>query len=198
MSEISDKLLIVLVIVAIAVSLFGTTATISKLSNLGGLASISGAATSTPTGVVNISVVKLVFISLPVASIDFGSLEVNQNNNTIDDSPLPFQLQNDGTTNANVTIGASDLFTGTGASNPSSYYQFKSSLNESGSVINSTLDLVNEWINMPTTGSPIKVVSNLKYQDLNDLVKVHINVTVPSDEPAGAKSSTVIFTGYQA
>lgn len=197
MSEISDKILIGLVIIAIGVSLFGTATTINKLSIFGDSATITGFATSTPSGVANVTIPALVYISLPTSSIDFGSLEVNQEDDSTDNSPVPFSLQNDGTKKVNVTIGATDLFTGTSASNPSSFYRFSSAESESGSVTNSTLDLV-VATNMPATGSPVRVVSNLKFQNPNDLVKAHIYVTVPSDEPAGAKSSTVTFTASQA
>lgn len=197
MSEVSDKLLIVLMIVAIGVSLFGTTATVSKLSNLGGNI-ITGQATATPTGVANVTIPSLVYISLPTSSIDFGSVEVNVADDTTDNNPLPFTLQNDGSKNVNVTIGAANLFTGTGASNPSSYYQFSSAESESGSVINTTLDLISSATNMPATGSPVKVASNLRFPNAYDIIKVHMYITVPNDEPAGAKSSTVTFTASQA
>jgi len=198
MSEIYDKLLIGLVVLSIGISLFGTTAIVSKLSNFGANMNLISGATTTPTGVANVTVPALVSISLPVASIDFGSLEIGVSNDTTDDIPPPFTLQNDGTKNVNVTIGAADLFSGTGAGNPSSYYKFSSAESEAGSVINTTIDLISVATNMPTTGSPVKVATNLKFPNAFDLLKVHIYVTVPGDEPAGAKSSTVTFTASQA
>lgn len=199
MSEISDKLLIGLVVLAIGISLFGTTAIVSKLSNLGGnMNMISGAPTATPTGVANVTIPAFIYISLPTSSIDFGSLEVGVSNDTTDNIPPPFTLQNDGNKNINVTIGATDLFTATGGGNPSTFYKFSSAESEAGSVLNTTLDLVSVSTNMPTTGSPVKVATNFRFPTAFDLLKVHIYVTVPTDETAGDKSSTVTFTASQA
>ena len=195
MSERSFDIIAGLLVVAFLVSV-GTTA--YSLTTVSSIRGISGWATTTPTGVANVTVPSKTYISLPVAAIDFGVLDVNLNNDTTDDSPLPFTLQNDGTVNVNVTVGASDMFSGTGGANPSGYYQFKSEENEVGSVINTTTDLISLYTNMPATGSPERVVGRLKYQDADDSIKVHINVTVPGDEPAGGKTSTVTFTATQA
>lgn len=181
--------------IAFLLSVVTTTYSIGRFSSM---AAISGAATTTPTGVANVTVPSKTYISLPVPTIDFGELDVNLANDTTDNSPPPFTLQNDGTVNVNVTIGATDLFTGTGASNPSSYYQFKSEENEAGSVINTTNDLISTFTNMPITGSPVKVVSRLRFPTAYDSIKVHINITVPGDETSGGKTSTVTFTATQA
>ena len=199
MDEVSDKILVGLLVVAIAISLIGVTTIVNKLSSLGqGMMSITGAVTTTPAGKANVTIPALVYISLPTNSIDFGNLEVNIENATTTDNPSPFTLQNDGTKNVNVTIEATDLFTGTSAGNPSAFYKFKSVVSEAGSVVNSSVDLIDNYTNMPAVASASRVVSNLKFPNANDLVKVHINITVPSDEPAGAKSSTVTLTASQA
>lgn len=194
--HISEVALIVLVIVAIGVSVLGTSFTMIKLSNRDNLFIPTGQFTSTPTGTANVTIPSLTYISLPVATIDFGSLEVTETSDTSDGAPAPFQLQNDGTVNVNVTIGASDLFSSTG--NPTSNYQFKSRINEADAVVNSTKDLITNYANMPVTGSPTRVVSNLKFPNAYDNVYIDINVTIPSDESAGAKGSIITLTATEA
>ena len=194
MGEISEKLLIALVIVAIGISIFGTVSTVSKLSGLG---SITGQPfTSAPTGTANVTVPERTYITLTMSSIDFGDLDPTANNDTTDDSPAPFALRNDGTVNVNVTIKATDLFSD--AANPSSAYQFKSRVDESGSVINSTSDLVTSLTNMPNSTSAVSVVKRFKFASVFDQVFIDIGVTVPADETAGVKSSTVTLTAIKA
>ncbi len=185
----------VLIIAALAVSISATALSIGRVSSID---LITGMATSTPSGKANVTVPSKTYISLPIDMVNFGELDVGLSNDTTDDSPLPFTLRNDGTVNVNVTIGATDLFTGTGGGNPSTYYQYKSEEYEVGSVINTTTDLITTFINMPTTGSPEMVVSRLRFPNAYDSIKVHLNVTVPLDEAAGEKTSTVTFTATQA
>ena len=65
----------------------------------------------------------MITISLPNNTISFGSLEWNATNDTIDDNPLPFLLQNDGNCMLNVSINATDLWTS--VSNPTDYFKYK-------------------------------------------------------------------------
>ncbi len=161
-------------------------------SNADYLTSITGAQTSTPTGIANVTVSSTTYISLPVATIDFGTLDNNANNNTINDSPAPFQLQNDGTVDVNVTVGATNLFST--STNPSNAYQFACGTGELACPTGS----VTTFTNMPATGSPVLVVADLPFTDSGDQIEIDINVTVPNDEPAGVKGSTVTFVATQA
>ncbi|MFH1456053.1 MAG: hypothetical protein ABIF40_03830 [archaeon] len=162
------------------------------ISNKESISLITGAQTSTPTGVANVTVTATTYISLPLASIDFGPMDNNVNNDTLNDSPAPFQLQNDGTVNVNVTIQATDIFTT--APNPNSSYQFACGSGEiscpTGSIVNLT--------NMSSSGNPILIIADLPFTDTGDQVEVDIGVTIPNAEPAGLKSSTVTFTATQA
>ena len=195
MNKQAPNTLTAVLAIALLLSIAATTYSIGRMS---AIAPFTGAATTTPTGVANVTVPSKTYISLPVQYIDFGELDVGLSNDTSDNSPPPFVLQNDGTVNVNVTIGATDMFSGTGGANPSLYYQFKSNENEAGSVLNTTTDLITAYTYMPATGSPAKVVSRLRFPTAYDSVKVHINVTVPLDEAAGGKTSTVTFTATQA
>ena len=160
-----------------------------------GLLPITGQATGTASA----TVASVVSITLPVSTVSLGSLNNNDNQITTDFVPAPFTVGNDGTVNINLTINATDLFTGTSAANPSSFYQFNATLNETGSVVNATVDFPSTtFTNMPATGSPATLATRLKFANANDLLNIHINITVPSDEPAGAKSSTITVTASQA
>jgi hypothetical protein len=157
--------------------------------NFSGLISITGMI----TGTTSVSVGTSATVSLPVSTVAFGELNPGQFNDTTDNNPFPFVIQNDGNVNVNVTIGADNLWTT--QTNPSTYFRFNSTENETGSVVSTATDLV-AWTDMPT--SPVNVVTRLKYPAANDAVNVHINITVPEEEGAGSKSSTVTFTASQA
>ncbi|MFO7872222.1 MAG: hypothetical protein R6U26_01105 [Candidatus Undinarchaeales archaeon] len=81
---------------------------------------------------------------------------------------------------------------------PVSYYQFQSAESETGSTVDETSDLVTTWTNMPNSTAPATFATNFKFPNANDELYGHIGITVPDDEPAGAKSSTVTFTASQA
>ena len=193
-----NNLLTLLVLVAIALSIGNIFINFDFFKPF--KVSTTGLATGTATA----NVAQTVSISLPIDTVAFNSISVNQTNDTIDYSPSPFILQNDGTTTVNVTIGATDLWTGTGAQNPSQYYQFNTTRNETLAVpseaydFNCTAGVNGPFCNMATAGSPTKVVSRLNFTSSSDAVLVQINITVPTDESAGAKSSTVTFTGSAA
>lgn len=72
--------------------------------------------------------------------------------NTTGFNPWPFVLRNEGTVDINVTINASQLWYGTGATGTSAYYRFQSAENETGSVYNTTADIgdLRSITNIPT------------------------------------------------
>lgn len=188
---VSNNVLAGLVVLAMVISLAGTATTLSMLGQVPVV--LTGGITGTTSG----TVTSQATISLPISSVSFGNMAVNENNDTTDYNPYPFVVQNDGSVDVNVTINATALWNGTGATTTSSYYQFNSSENETGSVFSTAADLV-AFTNMTIDGAAVKCVNRLKIDTGNDAANVNINVTVPSDEPAGAKSSTVTFTAVQA
>ncbi len=153
---------------------------------------VSTSITGFTAGLTNLTVPTSVAISLPVSVVDFGSLGINKTDNTTDNNPSPFIVQNDGTTFVNITIEASDLFNGTGASNPSSYYTFKIDSNSDGP------DSVSNWTSVPAQSSPLLGVHALEYSDPNDTAEIEIKLKIPSDESPGDKSSLVTFTAIDA
>lgn len=138
----------------------------------------------------NVSLTALVDVSFPVSSVSFGSIPFLGSNNTTDDSPPPFVIQNNGNSLVNVNISATDLWNAVG--NPSSYYRLKvdnvsgegGSFNWSGSST--------DWVNAPKDNDTI-IIYELNYPDATDSAELDIYVEVPSNETPSAKTSTVTF-----
>lgn len=136
----------------------------------------------------NIGIQSSIVASLPNSTVNFGSF-VSGTNDTTNDAPLPFLMQNDGNCLLNVTINATDLWTN--AANPSNYYQYKSD-NKSGEEGGFDWDQSQtSWANM--SSSPVVMMVELNWSDSKDSFEVDLNVTVPDQEVAGSKASTVYF-----
>ena len=132
----------------------------------------------------------LIGTSLFVTNVSFGNLTIHDIENTTDDSPNPFILQNDGNCLLNISIDATSLFES--AAHPSSYYQFK--------VDNYTLEngsfmwdySLYSWTDIPSATT--HAITELNNTDDTDTVEVDIKLTVPPEEPGGYRDSTVTFT----
>ena len=164
------------------------------------------------TATVNVS--DTVAISMVRSVVSFGNQTLSASNETssagLSNTPLPFTVQNDGNLWTNVTISATDLFSSAEADNPTYYYRLNSSLTGGeASTLNGTCALGGAscangtggsynitWINVPETGEASSlIIAGMNYANASDLVAVNINMTVPSVESAGNKTSTVTFLG---
>jgi len=125
-------------------------------------------------------------------TINFGTINMSESKNTTTNSPYPFSLQNNGNCFANVSMNATKLWN-TIVSN-SSYYQFKADnlTGEEGAF--DWLKSLTSWNQMPMTGESVALVA-LNFNDSKDSAEVDVLVTVPDEEPAGDRQSTVYFTG---
>ena len=113
------------------------------------------------------------------------------NNDTSDDNPLPFLLQNDGNCMLNTSINATDLWTS--VSNPTDYFKYKID-NKSGEAGSFDWQQSNtSWQQMPGT-TPIVAIVSFNWSDTMDSAEIDLNVTVPPEEGAGDRESTVYFT----
>ena len=154
---------------------------------------------------INISAV--IDISLPTDYIDFGFKNVSYTpvyqDNTTDDSPAPFVIQNDGNALVNITINASDLWTS--VSGASDYYKFKVD-NVSGEE--GAFDWAHSntsWAQMPNASwepSPNVIlpviISELNYSADKDSAEIDIHIQVPPNEWPGLRKSTIYFTSSLA
>ncbi len=143
-----------------------------------------------------INISALIEVSLPVDSINFGTLAHLSTNETSDDSPAPFLIQNDGNVLVNVTIGATNLWNT--AQNPSAYYQFKIANYTAENASFNWVKSIVTYTNMFSDVSPSLAIAYLNNTNATDTAEIDINVTVPSNEGPNAKSSSVTLTASLA
>jgi hypothetical protein len=143
----------------------------------------------------NISIASFVDITLLVDAITFGQIGYLGTNDTGDDSPSPFVLENSGNVFANITVGATDLWST--QVNPNSYYQFKADNYSEVNSFNWLTSLV-VYTDMVSNNTPLLGIAELNYSDATDTAEVDINITVPSNEGSGVRNSVVTFTGSLA
>ena len=131
-----------------------------------------------------------VIISLPVDNVNFGSLTMDATDNTTDNSPLPFEIQNDGNCLLNISLNATDLWASIFGS--SSYYQYKfdNKTGEAGSF--NWAQTQTDWAQVPNSTQLAMV--ELNWSDATDSAEIDLLVSVPPQELAGDKSSTLHFT----
>ncbi|NIO20639.1 MAG: hypothetical protein GTN76_07845 [Candidatus Aenigmarchaeota archaeon] len=135
-----------------------------------------------------------VSISISPDLVDFGEdRPLGYQNDTSDGAPNPFGLHNDGNCIIDANVSAMDsLWVSAGL--PSDYFNYSvdwfsgeiGAFNWSGSTTT--------WTNVPLVN--VTFIDSLNYTDNNDSAEVEMQIMVPLDEPPGAKSSTLIFTGW--
>ena len=145
------------------------------------------------TGEARVTVACLVGISLPVSSVDFGTVSQGTVDDTTDDSPGPLEVKNDGTSLVDVTIARANsstaLFNGTNGGDNTTSFQFKArapstSFNASTSITSFT----------PVPGeSPILFMKELRFLAGNNTADVDLRIEVPADESIGEKSELLDF-----
>lgn len=138
----------------------------------------------------------VVSINLSVSAIDFGIMQFNESNDTDDNLPPSFILENDGNARVNVTINATDLWNST--ANPSDYFLFKIDNTSEVYSFNQTASSI-LWTQVPASTSPLEAIIGFNWQEENDSAEIDVNVTVPGIiEGAGSRTSTIYFTARLA
>ena len=135
----------------------------------------------------------LVNISLVNANIDFGTIDLGQEDDTTDDSPQPFIIENDGNIEVDINAyGENSLWTM--ASLGSNYFMFKAdnsselnSFNYSGSITS--------WVAVPNQSNQVLLIRQLDWHDTSDTAEIDVYVRSPVDEPPGPKSANIRFIG---
>jgi hypothetical protein len=146
------------------------------------------------TGQTNLTVVSQIAISLPTNLVEFGQMYPDATNDTTDNIPLPFTIQNDGNRKVNVTISATSLFTA--ATNPTDFYKYKMAPSGEGTCYIGTCTNTSQYYYMPSVAG--QNICYLNFTDSCDSALIHINVTVPTSEADGVKTSTVTLLAVQA
>jgi len=139
----------------------------------------------------NFTVNSLVSLTLPTSSVDFGTLALEANENTTDDSPAPIKVENDGNILINVSIYANESLWKSQNLN-TSYFQFKADNSSEANAFNWT-GSTQDWLNVSSFALP--VIKQLNFSDATDIAEIELYVTVPTDEPAGTKISTLVIEG---
>jgi len=136
-----------------------------------------------------------VLISLANSDVSFPLLIPGEIEDTVDDVPNPFVIDNDGNSVVNISLNSSGLWDTEPVS--SSYYQFKvdNVTGESGAF--SWLKSVVSWFNIPITGGVIGL-AELNYPSGADSAEVDIRLEVPGVEGPGTKNATIVFVGVLA
>jgi len=139
-----------------------------------------------------LDVESLVLITLTNDLVDFGSLDMTGNNDTTDNSPNPFVIENNGNCMANLTVNATSLWNS--IVDDSSYYQFKidDKIGEEGSF--NWGDSITSWTNIPITGSAQLAIVELNWSNVTDSAEIDLKIVVPSQESAGDRESNVYIT----
>jgi parallel beta-helix repeat protein len=141
----------------------------------------------------NFTILSSLIVTLVVDNVNFGTMLLNEENDTEDNAPPPLLIQNDGNVIADIIVTGTDLWQT--KPNPSSYYQYKAGINESNSF-NETISTMT-WTNMSSTNAFVDI-ADLKYVDDSDTAEIELKIKVPPDEPAGLRNSTITITAQSA
>ncbi|MFH0870130.1 MAG: hypothetical protein V1866_03675 [archaeon] len=134
----------------------------------------------------NFTIESILSLVLIVNKTEFGTVSIGSNVNTDGLSPFPLVGRNDGNVLINTTINATALFSSVGMNDY--YYMFRSADNESGSIVESCSQTAYTGMDNATQKD---LFCNLSYDDSNDEARIHLNITVPLDEPSGYKQSYI-------
>jgi hypothetical protein len=112
---------------------------------------------------------------------------------TTDNDPPPFIIENYGTVAANITNATANSNLWVRAPSPSDKFQLKVNDSEPGSINMS--GSATEWTNFST--SNVTIIRLLNYSTIHNTARVDIRMQVPTDEPSGVKTVDVTFYGVQ-
>ncbi|MEM4268388.1 MAG: hypothetical protein QXK37_06190, partial [Candidatus Woesearchaeota archaeon] len=127
-------------------------------------------------------------------TVNFSAMQINEEDNTTDNDPSPFLIENNGNVHVNITVYALEpLWVSALAPLGTHYFQFKAdNSSESDSFEWNTSQTSWAYINGTTYASASHAVSRLNYT-ANDTAEIDILIIVPPDEPPGNKSAVVVF-----
>jgi hypothetical protein len=180
----SNNTLSVLLVMVMAISLFGTFASVSYISSN----SITGHATSNVTGTTSVTVDSETSCTAVDSTIAFGTLARGVVNDSEEQSDF-ITIENNGNAIINVTAYMTeDLWDVASNQAPNANWRIHcNSVQDGGSTT-----CTGSYGNIPTSDGI--VLSNLLVPaDATDLLTVGVNITVPNDETAGAKTGTIKF-----
>jgi len=149
--------------------------------------SLSGFAVTNVTalnGTASFNVDGSLVLDITDTTIDLGTVQVSDTKNSEDASDW-FTVENNGSVNMDVSAYAdADPFDGT-STFPGSNYQIQANSSESGTPVTG-------YANIPANaGTAILLVDELEPGTAVDSADIGVQITVPADETAGAKSGDI-------
>jgi len=213
MKDISNSTLVLFVVLAIVVSVFGTFLSIGSIGDYTFAdVALTGMAT-TGTGIANLSVSAEAAIFMSDDEVQLGVIEINYSNSSLDKADY-WQVQNVGGINISVRlwgdqpngagIYADDNGIGDFETIAGDAYAAGSCLNTTASgshdcfrvACNGTAsgDLcITTWTPLNDTSPGDLLLNDLSWQGGDNFASFMVNVTVPPQEGAGEKTQTVTF-----
>ena len=212
MVEVTNKTLLYLLFVFIAITFFGTTINLVQSGNFN-VPLVTGFQSFNASARVNFTVAPTVIVRFVNASnnataVDFGNgslvyapnitdintSRVSTNPSTFKD-PGPLILENVGNVDVNITIYSVTAAGFIGGTNPT--FQWNASMNETGSCGNSTdVNLTGASI-QSFTATPTSLCTNFTFPDANDSIAIDIYVGIPADVRPGYRETMVNITAQR-
>ncbi len=138
-------------------------------------------------------IMPIIILNLVNNTVDFGDMVSLDEDNTTDDSPFPFVLQNDGTVIADIVNSTADTDLWVREPSPTDYFRLKVGDNETGSI--NLSGSATSWTQVSLAN--ITVIDSLNYSDASDSARIDLYIKVPKTEPPGVKSVNMTFYGAQ-
>jgi hypothetical protein len=140
----------------------------------------------------NVTIYTNVSITLFNDTMNFGLIPLASQNDTTDNEPPPFRIRNNGNCYLDILINTTDfLWDSQAAASQFFVYKIGNVTGEEGSLNWSSQNTTTAWRPVPLQNTTC--ISYLNYSDILDEAEIEINITVPPDEGAGSKSSTIWF-----
>ncbi|MBW2980533.1 hypothetical protein KY360_03890 [Candidatus Woesearchaeota archaeon] len=139
--------------------------------------------------VFNFTIESYAAISLITDIINFSTVVPSYTDNTTDNNPGPFLLENQGNIHLNVTVTGTRMFSE--GTFPGENLQFKIDINETNSFNYGTS--TTSWTNV-TNESSVVDIADFDWHDISDTAEGDILIRVPDEEPSGGKNSSVTFS----
>ncbi|HLC66120.1 MAG TPA: hypothetical protein VJK52_00590, partial [Candidatus Nanoarchaeia archaeon] len=145
----------------------------------------------------------IVSFNFLTSSLDFGSLTNSELQDTADDTPIPFRVENDGSVPINISVNGTTIFSSS-ATNSSSY-QFQCGTGTGGAATECTCNAPapTSFTNLPLANITVAAdkqalaIFDFPWQASNDSIAIDIRINVPDDEPGGTKNSVVTFEAVE-
>lgn len=210
--ELSNRQLIFIIAIALVITLLGTAVNLARLGI--GPYALTGAATQS-VGNVSVTINQQAAFNMSIANlswgfgaVDSGKIEAYldsegpsvKDGNWSTTNANGFLFENTGNVDLNLTVQSNGTnYTATtfiGGTNPAYKY---STLETQGDACHSTGGtLANDnAIHFQATPNVTIICQNFSWVDSQDLLTVHVNMTIPYDSKTGYRQDTWIFTAVQ-